>query len=75
MPVVCTDCPIGGAKQTIRNGENGLLVPVGNVPALYRAMKLLIEEPELARRLSENAVALRDALSLEAIAARWEALL
>ena len=75
MPAVCTDCPIGGAKQTIRDGENGLLVPVGDAAALYRAMKRVIEEPGLSQRLSENAVTLRETLSLEAIAERWAALL
>ena len=36
MPVVCTDCPIGGARATITDGENGLLVPIQNAGALYR---------------------------------------
>ena len=75
MPAVCTDCPIGGAKATITDGLNGLLTPVGDADALYRAMKRVVEEPGLADRLSQNAVSLRKTLSLEAIAARWEALL
>ena len=75
MPAVCTDCPIGGARATIEDGENGLLTPVGDADALYRAMKRVIEEPGLADRLSENAVKLRETLSLEAIAGRWAALL
>lgn len=75
MPCVCTDCPIGGAKATITDGENGLLTPVGDAQSLYRAMLRVIEEPGLAARLSENAVTLRDTLSLEAIADRWAALL
>ena len=75
MPVVCTECPIGGAKATIFDSENGLLVPVGDSSALYRAMKRLIEEPELAQRISRNAAMLRDELTLESIAKKWMELL
>ncbi len=75
LPVVCTDCPIGGANATIRDGENGLLVPVGDSEALYRAMKRVIEEPGLADRLSRNAVSLREELKLENIARKWMELL
>ena len=75
MPVVCTDCPIGGARAIIRDGENGLLVPVGDPEAMYRAMKRIIEDEDLARRLSGNAAELRKKLSLESIAERWMELL
>lgn len=75
MPVVCTDCPIGGARATIQDGENGLLVPVGDCEALYRAMKRIIEEPGLAEKLSENAAKLREELSLPKIAEKWMKLL
>ena len=75
MPVVCTDCPIGGARAIIRDGENGLLVPVGDPEAMYRAMKRIIEDKDLARRLSRNASELRETLSLESIAKRWMELL
>ena len=48
LPCVCTDCPAGGARAVIKDGENGLLTPVGDADALYLAMKKLIENPELA---------------------------
>ena len=75
LPCVCTDCPVGGARATIRDGENGLLVPVGDADALYRAMKRVAEDPALAEKLSQNAVRLREELSLEAVAQRWMKLL
>lgn len=71
MPVVCTDCPIGGAAATIKNGENGLLVPVGDADAVYNAMKSIVEETGLAEKLSHNAAALRNELSLEKTAEKW----
>jgi len=71
LPVICTDCPIGGAKTTIQDGVNGLLIPVNDIEALYRAMKTVIENQDLAKEMSQNAVALRQKLDLEVIARRW----
>ena len=75
MPVVCTDCPIGGARATITDSENGLLVPIQNAEALANAMNRVIEEDGLADKLSQNASELRELLSLEAIIDIWEKLL
>ena len=71
MPSVCTDCPIGGAKQTIKDGENGLLVPIEDEVALYLAMKRVIEEEGLKEKLSLNAAKVREDMSLEKIAKKW----
>lgn len=71
MPVVCTDCPIGGARATIRDGENGMLVPVGDVQVLYHAMKRVWEDKILSDHLSRNAAKIREELSLANIARRW----
>lgn len=75
MPVVCTDCPIGGAKATITEGENGLLVPIQDAEAFSKAILRVIEEDGLAEKLSQNASKLRDELSLEKITDRWQQLL
>ena len=75
MPVVCTDCPIGGAKATITDGENGLLVPIQNAEALANAMNRMIEDNELADKLSHNASQIREELSLDKITEKWMQLL
>ena len=75
MPVVCTDCPIGGAKATITDGVNGVLVPIQDADALYRGMKRVIEDEALAQSLSENASKLRKELSLDTITQKWMDLL
>lgn len=71
LPTICTDCPIGGARAVIRDGENGLLVPVNDEQALYEAMKRIVEDKALAKKLSHNGTKLRETLSLEQIAVKW----
>lgn len=75
MPVVCTDCPIGGANAVIRSGENGILTQVGNSSELSEAMKRIAGDKELSDRLSRNAAEIRHRLSLENTAKKWMELL
>lgn len=72
MPVVCTDCPIGGARDTIENEVNGLLVPIRDDIALYSAMKKAIEDKSLSNKISNNAALIRAQLSLDRIVDQWE---
>jgi len=71
LPVICTDCPAGGARAIIEDHVNGLLVPVSDVEALYKAMKELIDNPVLAAKISLNATAIRDTLSVDKITDQW----
>lgn len=71
LPTICTDCPAGGARETIQDGVNGLLVPVGDVQALYKAMCRVADNPVFAESLSRNAIKVREGLSVDIIAQRW----
>lgn len=75
MPVICTDCPIGGANAVIKSGENGILTQVGNRAELCEAMKKIASDKELAEKLSRNASEIRYRLSLENTAKKWMELL
>ncbi len=75
LPCVCTDCPAGGARAVIRDGENGLLTPVGDAHAFYLAMKIIAENPELANKLSQNSIKIRDKQSVDKIIKKWMDLL
>lgn len=48
-PVVTTDAP--GCRDCVRDGDNGLLVPVKDAGALAAAVSRLLEDPELRRRM------------------------
>lgn len=72
LPVVATDCPCGGPRTIIRDGENGLLIPIKNQEALVHAMYRMIEEPELAEQLGKNARKLGEIASAHAIFLQWK---
>ena len=74
LPVIATDCPIGGSRMYIRDGENGFLVPVGDAEALARAMGRLADEPALGEKFGREAVKLREGLTTAKIADRFLAL-
>lgn len=50
--VITTDAP--GCRETVREGENGFLVPVADAEALGAAMLRLIEQPELIERMGRK---------------------
>lgn len=51
LPIVATD--IRGCREVVIDGENGLLVPVGDPPALARAIEAVGSNPETAARMGE----------------------
>ncbi len=53
LPVV--SCFAVGVVDCLRNGENGLLVTPGDVPALTQAIARLLDDGTLRRRLAEAA--------------------
>lgn len=75
LPTIVTDCPCGGARTVIKNGFNGLLVPVGDTHATFRAMQLLIEEPKKSEELSRNGAKIKNSLDKEKIAEQWIAVI
>jgi glycosyltransferase involved in cell wall biosynthesis len=52
-PVVATAA--GGPAETIVDGVSGVLVPVGDDAALAAALRMLIDDPELAAKLGAQA--------------------
>ncbi len=68
LPVIATDCPIGGCRTYIEPEVNGLLVPVGDTEAMTEAMCRLAGDDELRRRMSQNAAKVREQYSVAKIA-------
>jgi glycosyltransferase involved in cell wall biosynthesis len=72
LPVVSTDCPVGGAALLIDDHKSGLLVPVRDVRALGSAMQAIADDPALADRIARGARAAVQRFSPERLAQVWE---
>jgi glycosyltransferase involved in cell wall biosynthesis len=51
-PVVTTDIP--GCRMIVRNGENGQMIPPGDVSALVTVLKTLIDNPALRQKMGKR---------------------
>lgn len=71
LPVIATDCPAGGSRMLIRNGENGILIPMGDTESLYQGMMNIASDQEFAKILSRNAYGIRETYKAETIARKW----
>ncbi len=70
--VVSTDA--GGMPHLVRDGQEALLVPVGDAAAMVEAIARLLRDPEVAARLSTNARAKAASFDWSAVLPQWEAL-
>jgi glycosyltransferase involved in cell wall biosynthesis len=52
LPIVTTDA--AGCREVVRNGDNGLLVPIGDALALAKALRILISNADLRRRMGKR---------------------
>src|SRR6185295_4221736 len=55
MAIIATN--VGAIPELVRNGETGLIVPVGDAASLTQALRDLATNPELRMTLGERAVA------------------
>ena len=71
LPVICTDCPVGGARKIIQHGINGFLVGVGDVKRMAYYLNLVVDDNMIQKSIGCNAKKIRDELSISKICAQW----
>ena len=57
--IVTTDHP--GCREVVRDGANGLLVPIKNAEALAAAIEKLLKDPALRKSMGEKSRARAEA--------------
>ncbi len=72
IPVVATDCPVGGARMYIKDGVSGRIVPCGDKKAFAEAMQAAITDRKKAIEWGENASQIRGYLKAKDIALMWK---
>jgi glycosyltransferase involved in cell wall biosynthesis len=73
VPVVST--AVGGVPEVVTDGENGLLVPLGDPEILAAALRRILQEPGLRDRLAAAAKSSVEALSSAIVYGKLELLL
>jgi glycosyltransferase involved in cell wall biosynthesis len=53
--LACVSTDVGGTREFVRDGENGLLVPPGRPDLLSGALRRLLDDPKLRSRLGRAA--------------------
>jgi glycosyltransferase involved in cell wall biosynthesis len=64
MGIPCIVSDINGSNEIIKNGNNGLIVPLKDVETLHQKMSLLLENP--------NQITWSETIIREAITSRFE---
>ncbi len=72
VPCISTDCPCGGPRELIIDGENGYLVPCGDVQELTKKMRLCLKDKALRNLLGNNAKETAEGFRGERVYQRWE---
>lgn len=72
LPCVSTDCSPGGAAELIVSGENGVIVPCGDVDRLANCILEVINDPKCAYKYGKKAQEIADTLHPQKIYSQWE---
>lgn len=72
IPSIATDCPVGGPRFLIKDGENGFLVPVGDSELLAKKIKLLLSDESISKKISKKAQDITKKLHPNLIYGHWE---
>ncbi len=73
LPVVSVDCTTG-PRELIRDGVDGVLVPLGNDTALDHALDDLMRDEGRRKQLGLRALEIRERLSIERVHEQWVSL-
>jgi glycosyltransferase involved in cell wall biosynthesis len=67
---IAFDCPTGPSEM-IRDGVNGLLIPLDDMDGFASGMRLLMEDEHFRARLSDEAISLRERFDRQKVTSLW----
>ena len=62
---------MGAKNELIENGENGIIVPIGNEVTLANALQDLVTNPKKRSHLSSNALKVREHYAFSKISKQY----
>lgn len=72
FPVISSDCPTGGPRELIVDGENGLLFRTGDPVDLASKIEVLLNDDIYKEKLGKEAEKLIEKVNSERIVREWE---
>lgn len=72
--VISTDCP-AGPDEIISSGQDGILIPVGDVSALLTQINYLLERPDIRRQLGQHGQQSSQRFAVDKVLAAYSATL
>lgn len=72
LPCIATDCGGGGSAALIKNGVNGILIPVKDRDKLVAAFHQLSLDSKLKVRLGKEAFRINETLEISKVIDMWE---
>lgn len=72
LPCIATDCPCGGPADLINDGDNGLLVPVGDARELSKKILELVRNSRRRHEIGLKAESSMIAFLPEKVFERWD---
>lgn len=72
LPVISSDCPCGGPRMLINNGENGYLFEVGNKEELISKMYEVLSNKRINDKFRLNSKKVIDLVHPDIISKKWE---
>ena len=70
----CISTRVSGAKDLIKDGQNGLLVDIGDEEKMSHYMELMSKNQQKSRIIGENATKIFDLLQVNEISRKWVSL-
>ena len=71
IPTISADCSPGGPRFLLKDGESGLLFPVGDVIGLEKCLRLLIQDESLYRLMQERSSSILSDIEEPKIRGMW----
>ena len=71
LPCISTDCPVGGPRYLIRDGKNGVVVPVNDRFSLAEAIRNMLSNKEKSVTMGREAAKISDELHPDKIYTMW----
>jgi glycosyltransferase involved in cell wall biosynthesis len=73
---ISTDCPCGGPADLIKNGRNGILIPMDSdvkmATNIFHALERLADDPAIARKMGGAALSVREEYNPDSVNAMWK---